>query len=81
MPDISIGSHLFAPDQLARVLAETVPAPKPGQRGQVVGTVDSSGAKVALVMTPGDGHWQIEAAFTHDWTGDNEVGGRVIYSF
>lgn len=81
-PDIAIGSHLFAPDQLAKVLQDTVPAPKPGQKGQVVGSVDATGAKVALILTPGDGHWTVEGAFVHDWAdGDNTVGAKVIYAW
>lgn len=75
-PAITIGAHLFSPDALARALA-SVPEPTGGKKNALVGTVDSSGAKVALVMTFSDA-WEVEAAVQHDWTGDTTVGAKVI---
>lgn len=76
MSDVQIGAHLFTPDALARALA-SVPEPIGDKKNALVGTVDSSGAKVALVMSFSDA-WTVEAAVQHEWTGDTTVGAKII---
>lgn len=76
MTDVQIGAHLFTPDALARALA-SVPEPTGDKKNALIGTVDSSGVKVALVMNFSD-TWTIEAAVQHDWTGTNTAGAKII---
>lgn len=76
MDPIQIGAHLFTPDALARALA-SVPEPQSDKKNALVGTVDSSGAKVALVMRFSDA-WEVDAAVQHEWTGDTTVGAKII---
>ena len=79
MNDVQIGAHLFTPDALAKALA-TVPEPTGEKKNAIVGTVDSTGAKVALVMSFSD-TWTVEAAVQHDWQGDTSVGAKIIGRF
>lgn len=78
---IPIGNHLFTPDQLQKVLTETIPKVPPGHSSAVAAAVDASGAKVGLIIGSSDGHWQAKAALEHDWGGDNKVAGSVLYSW
>ena len=76
-PSIAIGAHIFSPDALARALAAVPQSSDPTHPNALVGTVDSTGAKVALVMKFSDS-WEVQTAFEHDWTGDNSVGAKII---
>lgn len=77
-PAVNLGGHLFTPDQLQKVINETsIPE---GKTGALVGTVDSSGAKVAIVMNLKH-DWHIETAVTHEWTGDTKAGVKVLHTW
>lgn len=74
--DIQIGTHMFTPAALAQAIA-TIPAPPPGKKGAMVGTVDTSGAKVGLVFNMND-TWHIETAAQVNWDGDASVGAKIV---
>lgn len=75
-----IGPHLFTPDALQKAIDDASKDMKPDAKGAVVGTVDASGAKVALIVNANNG-WQIQAAIAHNWTGDTQAGAKVIKSW
>ena len=67
----------FAPEALAKIIKETLPADvQPGEK-VVVATVDQRGAKVAAHFTF-DGGWALEAAVEHEWDGETAAGAKVI---
>lgn len=71
---------LFAPDQLAKLVAETLPADgKPGEK-VIVATVDATGAKVIASFNKqiGGADWDFQWATQYAWTGDVQTGGKVI---
>ncbi len=76
---VPVGSHLFAPDALQKVLDETLPLLPPGKTIALAGTVDVKGVKVAVIFQSVDQHWQAKAAFAHDWTGQTTVGGTITF--
>ena len=75
---------MFSDAQLASLVTQTIPAQLPnGHRNALVGSVDSSGAQVVIAMQKdvGTGTWQFQAAVKHEWSGNNEVGAKVIMSW
>lgn len=69
--------NIFSPDQLAKVIQDTLPADAPTGKNVIVGTVDQHGAQVVASFTMKE-KWELQAAARHDWdTGANSVGGRV----
>jgi hypothetical protein len=78
-PPVSI----FSPDQLQQIVNETIPTELPaGHRNAIVAGVDQTGASVVAGFTLGAGDvWAFQGAFRHEWTGENEVGARLIASW
>jgi hypothetical protein len=68
---------IFSREELARVVADTVPADR---QHAVVLSLDEDGTAVAVKMTLRE-RWEVEGAFRRDWSGDLNVGARVIYSW
>ena len=63
----------------AAAAARTIPD---GHTNAVIGTVDQTGAQVIVVAKLGaDKNWTVSAEGRHDWSGDNQVGANVIYSW
>lgn len=74
---------IFSPAQLS-ALAATIPPDLPvGHRNALVGGVDSTGAQVVLVFSRplGVGTFQAQGAIRHDWSGDDSVGAKFMYSW
>lgn len=73
---------IFSPTQLAQAVATAAPLVPTGHTNAIIGTVDSTGAQVVLVLKLGDNdRWRATAVGRHDWTGDDSVGGSVVYSW
>lgn len=71
---------LFSRDQLQKLITETLPADaQPGEK-VIVGTVDSTGAKVVAAFKLKE-HWELQAAAEHDWHGDTKAGAKVLLRF
>lgn len=71
---------LFAPEQLAKLVAETLPPDaKPGEK-VVVGTVDQHGAQVvaSFKFQSAKAAWELQAAAHHDWNGNDTIGAKVL---
>jgi hypothetical protein len=68
---------IFSQEQLAKIVAESLPSDaRPGEK-VVIGTVDQHGAQVVASFKLKD-HWELQAAARHEWSGENEVGARVL---
>lgn len=80
---IPVGDLFFTADQLNKIVAETIPQIPAGKTGAAVATLDATGATVAVELEKhaGPGDFTITAAYTHDWNGDNTLGGKVMYSW
>jgi isocitrate lyase len=71
---------LFSQDQLAKLVAETLPADaKPGDK-VIVATVDATGAKAIISFNKqsGGANWQLQWATAYAWKGDVQTGAKVI---
>lgn len=69
--------NIFSPEQLAKIVKETLPADAAPGESAVVGSVDQHGAQVVASFTFKK-KWELQAAARHDWdTGQDSVGGRV----
>lgn len=81
MPDVlvPVGRHFFTPQQLNEAVARIQPNAQ--YHGGLLATVDSDGAKVALMWTNKDGNLAIRTAYAHDWTGEDKVAGDVLWRF
>lgn len=77
---LPIGGHLFSVDALKRAAADAA-AEHPGKNNVLKGTVDADGANVVLAMKSEDGHWTMQAAFSHDWQGKNTFGVGGSYAW
>jgi hypothetical protein len=75
---VPVAGKLFSNEALTQALADVdALTASTGKTNAVVGSVDSTGASVALVMAKTDGavDWSIKAAFSHDFTtGGNSFG-------
>lgn len=79
---LPVGGHFFTPEALQKAVTEATANLPPDKKNVLIGTVDASGAKVALVMKSQDNAWQIRTAFAHDWaTGDNSLGASVVHTW
>ena len=76
------GQGMFSPEELRRIIATTV-EPEMDDKHTVtgVGAITSDGIKAALVFRRHTtfGEWRLEAAFEHDWPGDNKVAGQILF--
>ncbi len=72
---------MFSQDALAKIVADTLP-PSTDQThtNAVIGIIDQRGVQVVASFSrpKGSAVWTLQAAAKHDWTGDNEVGAKVI---
>lgn len=72
-------TSVFSAEALARVVSESLPTDaKPGEK-VVIGTVDQHGAQVVAAFKSDSGAWEFMGAARHEWTGDNNVGAKVLY--
>ena len=75
---------IFDPDSLNKVLNETVPAQLPdGHTAALVGTVDANGIQAVLSVKKAVGSSTLECdgVWQRDWSGQQTVGARVLWSF
>lgn len=68
---------MFSADELAKLVADTVPADR---SHAVVLDVDLTGAAVTVKMTK-DEHWEVDAIFRRDWSGNTNAAAKVVYSW
>lgn len=71
---------IFSPDQLKQLVTKTLVDVPKDHKIAVVGTVDQHGAEVVANFTSQNNEWQLQAAYRHDWSGDNEIGATVMSS-
>lgn len=73
-------ANIFSPEQLDKIVTETLPADAGPGTKVVVGAIDQHGAQVvASFKSSLDGTgWELQAAARHDWNGDNSVGAKVL---
>lgn len=79
-----MSTNIFSQEQLRKIVDDQLKAsdlPK-DHKVAVVGTVDRDGAQAIAVFTKStvDGDWQFSAGARHEWTGDNSVGAKVVFS-
>ena len=73
---------LFSQDQLATAVAAALPLVPDGHTNAVIGIVDAKGVQVIVTMKLGDhDRWQATGYGRHEWTGDNQVGASLVYSW
>lgn len=77
MSPLPANAGIFSQHEIARLVAETVPADR---TNAVVGTVDAEGMAVVVKVVKGE-HWTVEAAFRRDWGGDMTAGAKVVWSW
>lgn len=78
MDPIQIGTHLFSPEALQQAIAQTETL-SAGKKGALIGSVDTQGAHVALVVRLSD-HIEFQTAV--QWSGGAVSGGaKVIASW
>lgn len=71
---------LFSPDQLQKLVAETLPSDaQPGEK-VIVATVDATGAKVIASFNKqvGAADWSFQWATQYTWKGDVQTGAKII---
>lgn len=71
---------LFAPEQLKQIVADTLIDVPKDHRVAVVGTFDRNGAAVVANFASVDGRWKLQAAYRHDWSGNDSIGAKVMFS-
>jgi hypothetical protein len=80
MNTIQIGPHLFTPEALQAAIQQTSGLAS-DKKGALIGTVDSTGANVALVVKLSD-HIEFQTALKWDiGTHDLSAGAKVIASW
>ncbi len=73
---------IFSKSQIDSIVTNTLPTVPDGHTNAVVGTVDQNGAQVVAVFKLGtDDRWTASAVARHEWSGENAVGGSLIYSW
>ncbi len=73
---------ILTPEQLKTLSDAAVKTVPDGHSNAIIGTVDQDGAQIVAVAKLGpSNNWDVTAAARHDWSGDNEVGASVIYSW
>lgn len=69
---------LFTTAQLAKIVRDTLPPPD-AHRLVVLGAVDRAGAQAIANFTSENGRWTLQAAYRHEWTGDDQVAATVLF--
>ena len=76
---------IFTPDQLRRLVTETLPLDAPAHAHVVVGTVDQHGAQIVASFkreplgTDFGCQWEVQAAAHYDWaSGETRAEARVL---
>lgn len=73
---------IFSPAQLDQIINETIPAATDyTHTNAVVFGVDQAGAQVvAHFVLSAEGNWELDTdgVARHTWSGDNQVGAKVI---
>lgn len=72
---------IFSPTQLNAIVAKALPEVPDGHTNAIVGTVDNTGAQVLVSFKSQDSRWKATGVARHDWTGENEVGASLVYSW
>jgi hypothetical protein len=80
-PLVPVSGHLFTPEQLQRVLDQTLPQLPPDKTIAIGFGVDNIGTRVALVFQRSTtSHWKASAAVAHEWSGETKVGAAVTFT-
>lgn len=74
---------LFDQAALDKQIAAVAPSIPEGHTSALIGTVDDQGVQAVISIERETAHGRFTAAgvLRHTWTGDNQVGARVIWSF
>lgn len=78
MPEKRIG--IYSKDDLDRLVRNTVPE---GRVGAIILAPDLDGLAVTVEMRKRTkfGTWDIKASYKRDWSGDQKIGAKVVYSW
>lgn len=68
---------VFSQEQLAKIVAETIPADAKPNEKFLIGTVDQTGAKVMAVLKLKD-EWEVQAVAEANWKGSKSAGAKVM---
>ena len=78
-----MSTSIFGPEELKKIVTETLPQDDPQDQHNfaLVGGIDQTGAQVvARFKRNHKDKWELEAdaAWHHDWSGDDKVGAQVL---
>lgn len=75
-------TSIFSPEALDKAIKDAIPAGLEQTNAIVLGT-NLQGIRVAghAVFDAKRGTFILEGAYEHAWTGEDSVGGRVIYTW
>lgn len=69
--------NMFSQEALSKIVAETMPTDaKPGEK-VVIGTVNQDGVQVVASFKLKE-KWELQAVAQHKWSGENNVGAKVL---
>lgn len=73
---------IFSPEQLNAIVKQTLPQVPDNHTNAIVGTVDQHGVQAVAVFKLGAyDRWMATGAIRHNWDGENDIGGSLIYSW
>jgi hypothetical protein len=70
---------MFSQAQLDAIVKQTLPEIPAGHKEAIVGGVDEHGVQVVASLTFKQ-EWTVEAAYQHEWAGDDKIGAKVMWS-
>jgi hypothetical protein len=78
---------IFSPEQTQRIAEGLIPTSdmvRDHHRFAIVGDVNEDGTQLVARFTKhSDRGWELDgdAVWEHDWSGDNRIGGRVLFAY
>ena len=75
-----MSTSIFSPEQLDKLVNETLSETGVTSTNAVVGTVDKDGMQLTAAFSweQSRATWKLEGVVRHNWTGDNEVGAKLL---
>jgi hypothetical protein len=79
MTDRKVNTGIFSEEALSDLVERTVPKDR---TFALVLSVDEDNFVVAVEMKKDTkiGEWKASAGYTRDWSGDNKVGAKIVWS-
>lgn len=68
---------IFSNEQLAKVVAESLPKDAQKNEKIVIGTIDQDGVQVVASFKLKE-KWELQAAVRHNWDNTDAVGAKVL---